>query len=147
MVRLWQVGKDRHYRRGLWTGSVKCLLADPTPQSLRLVQSFGLRDFRITPARDVGTALRLYESMLPELVLLDLELPYPGALNAIQEIRKSSLLKKKNPIIIALGKSGAPQMIEQLRQQGADGYLLKPITWEKFGKQLQRFFPETVFRA
>ncbi|MDZ7679542.1 MAG: response regulator transcription factor [Acidimicrobiales bacterium] len=77
--------------------------------------------FRVHVARDGAEALTMYESVDPDLVLLDLMLPKVSGVDVCREIRKTS----KVPIIMVTAKSAEIDTVVGL-EVGADDYVTKP---------------------
>lgn len=75
-------------------------------------------------AQDGGSALRLIESLKPDLVLLDVEMPVMDGLQTLREMRGRNL---RPPVIMcsALTQRGARVTIESLASGAAD-YVAKP---------------------
>jgi CheY-like chemotaxis protein len=67
---------------------------------------------------------------LPDLVLLDLNLPRMPGLDFLAEIREDKTLTSL-PVVI-LTTSEFEKDIDRARKLGVDGYLVKPIDLEKF---------------
>lgn len=77
--------------------------------------------FEVIVARDGVDALRKFEQMCPDLVLLDLMLPRLSGLEVCRRLRWQS----KVPIIIVTTKSSEVDMVVGL-ELGADDYVAKP---------------------
>lgn len=59
----------------------------------------------------------------PDLVLLDIDLPYKNGVDILKEIREDEELKA-TPVII-ISNSGSPVDIHRVRQLGVKDYLIK----------------------
>lgn len=68
------------------------------------------------------TALKIFESQKPDLVLLDLMLPGVDGIEVCREIRKTSGV----PIIMLTAKGDATDVVNGL-ETGADDYVVKPF--------------------
>lgn len=77
--------------------------------------------FRVEVARDGAEALRLFEEVEPDLVLLDLMLPRVSGIDVCREIRAQSQV----PIIMATARSAEVDTVVGL-EVGADDYVTKP---------------------
>lgn len=77
--------------------------------------------FDVIVARDGAEALHLFDSMQPDLVLLDLMLPGLPGIDVCRQIR----LKSRTPIIMVTGKSSELDTVVGL-EIGADDYVTKP---------------------
>jgi len=79
--------------------------------------------FLVAEAEDGTRGLHLFETMRPDLVLLDLRMPGIDGMKVLKEITRRSA---ETPVIIVSGNSMLDDAIESMRQ-GAWDYLLKPI--------------------
>ena len=73
---------------------------------------------------------------MPSLLLLDLELDEPGAIELIRELRncqRTSCLP-----IVALDQGNHPELLSQAYQAGANSCLVKPPSREEFEGVIQR---------
>jgi two-component system response regulator RegX3 len=86
-----------------------------------LVIGLGHEGFKVTVARDGAEALRLFDSVRPDLVLLDLMLPKVSGLDVCRTIRGRSGV----PIIMVTAKGTEIDTVVAL-EVGADDYVTKP---------------------
>ncbi|MFP5317423.1 MAG: response regulator [Acidimicrobiia bacterium] len=77
--------------------------------------------FRVRVARDGSEALEVFDSVRPDLVLLDVMLPRVSGLDVCREIRSRS----KVPIIMVSAKTSEIDTVVGL-EMGADDYVPKP---------------------
>ncbi|MCU0588006.1 MAG: response regulator transcription factor [Syntrophobacteraceae bacterium] len=75
-------------------------------------------------AQDGLEAVRLADSLKPDLILMDLSMPRMNGMGAIQEIKKHMPRVK----ILALTVHGAEEYILATLKAGADGYVIKDAT-------------------
>lgn len=61
---------------------------------------------------------------LPDLTLLDLNLPYVHGLEVLKQIRAEPALRKL--VVVVLTSSAADSDVEQVYERGANSYLIKP---------------------
>ena len=78
--------------------------------------------YAVHAAYDGGEALRLFEEVQPDLVLLDLMLPVLDGWGVCRAIRQ----KGETPIIMLTAKGEVDDKVQGLRQ-GADDYITKPF--------------------
>jgi two-component system KDP operon response regulator KdpE len=104
----------------------KVLVVDDEPQIRRVMRVIltGER-YEVVEARSGETALVRFREFLPDLVLLDLNMPGMGGLETCREIRETSDV----PIIILTVRNEEQRKVELL-DAGADDYITKP-----FGKK------------
>ena len=86
-----------------------------------LVVGLKREGFRVKAARDGEEALALFDSVQPDLVLLDIMLPRMSGLDVCREIRTRSRI----PIIIVSAKTAEIDTVVGL-EVGADDYVTKP---------------------
>jgi two-component system response regulator RegX3 len=77
--------------------------------------------FRVTTVADGASALARFDELAPDLVLLDLMLPFVSGLDVCREIR----LKSHVPIIMVTAKTSEVDTVVGL-EVGADDYVTKP---------------------
>jgi DNA-binding NarL/FixJ family response regulator len=72
-------------------------------------------------AADGREAIEKSEELHPDVIVMDLEMPNVGGLEATRRISKSSA----PPHILILTNHNIPQLAEVARRAGAEGYVLK----------------------
>lgn len=101
----------------------------------KIVQSTGLAE-RIFKALNGREALEVFlsadaeQTTLPEVVLLDLNMPIMNGFEFIQAFQSLEFEGKKNILIILVTSSDNPSDIERARELGIKYYLTKPISGE-----------------
>jgi two-component system KDP operon response regulator KdpE len=104
----------------------KILVVDDDPQIRRVMKVILIGEqYEVVEARSGEAALARFREFLPELVLLDLNMPGIGGLQTCREIRATSEV----PIIVLTVRQEEQRKIELL-DAGADDYITKP-----FGKK------------
>jgi len=104
------------------------LIADDEKISLHIIEKYLLieeKDYRIIKALDGKQALDMCKKFLPDIVILDYNMPILNADEIIKELKKDSLTK--NIPIIALSSNFSDKDINQLLKEGAFDFLTKPI--------------------
>ncbi len=74
---------------------------------------------------------------LPNLILLDLRLPKVDGMEVLRRIKQDDLLMRI-PTVVLTTSSAESDMVNAYTQ-GACSYLVKPVDFEKFTKQLEAF--------
>ena len=95
-----------------------------------LTIGLGREGYDVTVARDGAEALECFESVDPDLILLDLMLPRINGLEVCRDIRSRSRV----PIIMVTAKSDELDAVLG-RRVGADDYVTKPY---RLGDLLER---------
>jgi len=75
-------------------------------------------------------------TLKPDLILLDLQIPYEDGYTVLRQIRSHLMLRKT--IVVAVTANVLPQDVERARRAGFDGFIGKPIDLERFPEQIQR---------
>jgi two-component system response regulator RegX3 len=100
----------------------KVLLVEDEPSFVEaLLIGLGNEGFDVTVAVDGAEALELFDSVEPDIVLLDLMLPKVSGLDVCRQIRS----KSATPIIMVTAKSEEIDTVVGL-EVGADDYVTKP---------------------
>lgn len=98
------------------------IVDDDRDHRLLLGRLFGEHGFRVSLAPDGGTMLKMLESAVPDLVILDLMLPDEDGLSLCRRIRAESDL----PIIMLSALGRGPHKLAGF-DMGADDYIAKPF--------------------
>jgi two-component system cell cycle response regulator DivK len=90
--------------------------------------------FEVLEASDGAAALEIARATLPDLILLDLELPAADGYTAVREMRRDELLKDRT--IVAVTDSTRRADRERLVEAGFSGYIAKPVVLRVLREQL-----------
>ena len=102
----------------------KVLIVDDEPQILDVVSKYLTREgFQISTARNGETALGVFNSVKPDLVVLDLMLPQLDGLEVFRRLRTLSAV----PVIMLTARGEETDRIVGL-ELGADDYITKPFS-------------------
>lgn len=105
----------------------KILVVDDEPQIRRVMRTtLTTQGYTITEARSGEEALEMVRAEQPDLILLDVNMPGIGGLEACREIRERSDI----PIIMLTIKSTEKDKVQAL-DAGADDYVVKPFSIEE----------------
>ena len=114
------------------------LIVDDYPDALEIwviyLTSFG---YRVSTAADGQTAIALAERLLPDLIVLDLELPGISGWDAARRLRRNPRTEDI-PLIAATGYSHERQLT-MARDAGFDRVLVKPVEPEALLDEIERF--------
>ena len=101
----------------------KILVVDDEPQIRRVMKvTLGGQGYEIFDARSGEEALERFRECLPDLVLLDLNMPGMGGLETCRQLRTGSDV----PIIILTVRNTEDEKVQAL-DAGADDYVTKPF--------------------
>ncbi len=101
----------------------------------RLIKKLGIAN-QIMVARNGKEGLELVErfykeqGILPELILLDINMPVMDGFEFLIEYRKLNIEDKESAQIVMLTTSSNPLDINKVRNLGVSGYLNKPLKAE-----------------
>lgn len=101
---------------------VKILIADDSLFMRTILREMleGASYTQISECEDGEECLKLYETEKPDLILLDLIMPKMDGLEVLKKIGRSVK-------ILVISAVGQEKMIEEVKQFGASGYILKPF--------------------
>ena len=91
--------------------------------------------YEVTEAADGAEAVRLAETILPDLILMDTNLTTMNGLEAARRIRMGPI---ENVPIVFLSGHAQPQARMQALECGANAYLVKPISLEELETVIER---------
>ncbi len=119
--------------------SLKVLVVDDSPVTRELLKEMlaFLEHEVVAEAENVKDAIKAYDSLRPELVMLDLSLADGDGFSVLKGIRR---LHSEAKIIVL---SGNPQknVREQALSLGARAFLTKPMNLDEFRDTLAKIFP------
>jgi len=103
--------------------TAKILVVDDEPQIRRMLRTtLTANGYQVTDARSGEESLEKFREFMPDLVIMDLNMPGLGGLDACREIRFGSDV----PIIILTVRNTEQEKVEAL-DAGADDYVTKPF--------------------
>lgn len=100
------------------------------------LQSMG---YRVSTAADGLSAVAKAEELLPDLIVLDLELPGLTGFEVAQRLRATPGTRAI-PLIAATGYSHARQL-DMARQSGFDAVVVKPCDPDMLVQEIERLLP------
>ncbi|MCY1150922.1 MAG: response regulator transcription factor [Sphaerochaetaceae bacterium] len=102
----------------------KILLADDEENITNILRSYLIKEgYETIVANDGKEALRMYKIENPDLIILDLMMPYYSGEQVCKEVRKESRV----PIIMLTAKVGEDNLVKGI-DLGADDYIEKPFS-------------------
>ncbi|HHY09110.1 MAG TPA: sporulation transcription factor Spo0A [Firmicutes bacterium] len=88
-------------------------------------------------AYDGEEALAQIETLKPDVVLLDITMPYLDGIGVLEKL--NSLELKKRPKVIVITAFGRDALISRLTTLGADFFILKPFRLEMLAERIRQF--------
>ncbi|TCO06821.1 hybrid sensor histidine kinase/response regulator [Natronoflexus pectinivorans] len=128
--------------------SVTILLAEDDDINMLLTAEVVLQLFpkaTLVKAYNGNRAVELYNEKNPDLILMDLNMPGLGGLEATRDIRNLERLNGKQIPIIALTAKVQDDTLTDCREAGMDAYVTKPIDLDKLSKLLMKHMPALKF--
>lgn len=102
------------------------LIVDDNPQNLKLARVvLAAEGYAVQTARDAEEALRLLESAMPALILMDLQLPRMDGLELTRRLKADAA--RRHIIVIALTAYAMKGDDRKAFAAGCDAYMSKPI--------------------
>jgi two-component system, OmpR family, alkaline phosphatase synthesis response regulator PhoP len=120
----------------------RILIADDEPNIVASLE-FLMRDldWEVWVARDGNQALRLAESLRPDVVLLDVMMPKKSGFEVCRRIRENPALSEVK-IIMLTAKGGSAEKDRGLGT-GANAYVTKPFSTKELMGTLRKLLPGT----
>ena len=108
------------------------LYVEDNPANLKLVEQLVARrsDLRLLCAGDGNAGITLARSQMPEVILMDINLPGISGIETLRLLRKDPLTT--HITVIAISANAMPRDIEKGLQAGFFSYLTKPIKVKEF---------------
>lgn len=130
---------------GVMAARVMMLLDDVANAGLlgACLRDLGYRN--VVVAEHAAHARQLLLSDLPDLLILDAELPGEGGLDMLSWMRGEKLLR--NTVIIVLAGSDDMDMKLQVLELGASDYLCKPVDARELSLRMRNILSHSVNRA
>lgn len=118
----------------------RILYVEDNFQNFRLVKRMLMHepvDYDITQAEDGATALQIVEELMPDLILMDINLPDIDGAEVTRRIKDTAALK--DIPVIALTANAMVGDRERYLGAGCDGYLRKPVSRDDLRTALKEF--------
>jgi DNA-binding response OmpR family regulator len=123
--------------------SQKILVVDDEPHILELVKyNLAQEGYEVLTAHDGAQAVARARDSQPDLIILDIMLPYVDGLEVCRQIRRDSAV----PIIMLTAKGGELERVVGL-EIGADDYVTKPFSPRELGARVRAILRRTTAEA
>lgn len=118
------------------------LVIDDEPDILK-VTSIRLRKlgYNVLTAADGKQGLDTVRREIPDLVLLDLVMPFMNGAEVCEQIRSDHALKHI-PIILFTASGSAAMTDEKVKKLGANEYIIKPFEAEEFADKVEKILAQ-----
>ncbi len=113
------------------------LVVEDTPANIKLVTMLLEKDgYRVLQAENGTDGLKLAQLHLPDLILMDIQLPDMDGLTAVNMLRQD--FATENLKIVALTAFAMKGDERKMLENGCDGYIAKPIRYQSFLEEVKR---------
>jgi two-component system cell cycle response regulator DivK len=118
------------------------LIVEDNDKNLKLARDLLRHDgFRTLEADTAESAITLAEQRLPDLILMDIQLPGMDGVTALGRLRGSAATSSIP--VVALTAFAMASDRERLLAAGFDGYLAKPIDIHEFSDSVRKYCEPT----
>ena len=116
--------------------SVLIVEDDPMVQEINKRFIAKLKDFHVVAVASHGEeALRLLETLKPQLILLDIFMSKVDGLTTLKEIRRRGV----NSDVILITADKSVQTVQEAIRYGVVDYIIKPFKFDRFKEALQNY--------
>jgi two-component system cell cycle response regulator len=130
-------------RRGPAPDGPAVLVVDNSPANLELaVTLLESSGYRVLVAANVGDALERARLELPDLILSDVHMPGQSGYDLLRIVKQDDALKAIPVVFISSTVWRESERAHGL-QQGADGFILRPVEPEGLAAELSRYLKKT----
>lgn len=113
----------------------KIVIVDDEPNIVMTLEyTFKKQNFEVYIARDGSEALEILETVVPDVILLDVMMPKVDGYQTIRLIKENK--KLKNTKVVFLTAKNKASDIEKGVKLGADKYLTKPFSIKKIVSEI-----------
>jgi len=120
------------------TENVKILYVEDNPENRLLVRRILLAEgFDVIEAGDAYQAMKIIETVKPDLILMDINLPEVDGYTLTARMKQNPMISQVP--IIALTANVMKGDRERILDSGCDGYIQKPIDVDALPVQIREF--------
>lgn len=114
----------------------KILIVEDDVFNMKLVSDLlEFNGFEAIKAEDGPKALDILKTVLPDLILLDLQLPGIDGFEVLKQIRNNELTKKIKVIVMTASVTKEDE--GRIEKAKFDGYIVKPINTREFVQKIK----------
>jgi two-component system, cell cycle response regulator DivK len=118
------------------------LIVEDNDKNLKLARDLLQHDgFRTLEAETAASAIALAEQYVPDLILMDIQLPDMDGITALGRLR--GMAATSSIPVVALTAFAMAADRERLLAAGFDGYLAKPIDIHQFSDSVRQYCEPT----
>ena len=119
------------------------LVVEDSEPSRKIITSIILKmDYRVATVLDGVSALDFLknEPILPTLILSDIMMPNMNGLELLRHIRQNPAWNDIKFVFTTAAQE--KEMVVEAKQLGVQGYILKPVTYDRIQKKIFELYPE-----
>ena len=114
------------------------LIVDDNPANLAIIEQALEDDYEVTAVTSGMRALRYLEKNIPDLILLDVEMPMMNGIQTLQKIRELPL-SARTPVIFLTARKDGSTVAEGFKL-GICDYITKPFDPDDIIERIGRVF-------
>jgi CheY-like chemotaxis protein len=114
----------------------RVLVIEDNPMNMELsIDLLRVQGHEVLAARTADEALSLLQQVIPDLILMDIQLPGLSGLDLTKRLREDG--RTKAVPIIAITAYAMMGDAEKAFEAGCDGYIPKPINFQQFAQVVE----------
>jgi len=113
---------------------------DDGPIRLLVQEILTQAGYQVLTAQHGPECLAIVAQQVPQLIILDLDMPFMGGLEVLRALRRKRALRKL-PVIILTGQTATVNMLDAWKT-GAERFLHKPVSREALLHAVQAILPQ-----
>lgn len=115
----------------------RILIIEDNPMNLKLLRDvLEVKGYRVLACGSAEEGLDLARRELPDLILMDIQLPAMDGVSALHELRRDA--RTERIPVIAVTASAMPMEREKILAAGFDGYQAKPLSVKEITAEVRR---------
>lgn len=125
--------------------TAQVLVVEDTPVNMKLVSMLlGKAGYRVLQADNANDGIALAREHLPDLILMDIQLPGMDGLTATRLLKQAEATRHIR--IVALTALAMKGDEERMMAAGCDGYIAKPIQYKSFLAEVAKMLASPLNR-
>lgn len=116
------------------------LIVEDNPMNMELARDvLEANGYRVRGAASAGEALQALQESLPDLILMDIQLPGLDGLELTRTLKQDA--DTKDIIVVAMTAHAMRGDRERILEAGCSGYIAKPIDTRALSREVARLLP------
>ncbi len=119
----------------------KILIVEDNPMNLELLATIlGAHGFEVVTADGGQVSVELARSELPDLILMDLQMPGVDGYAALRSLRIDN--RTRSIPVIAVTGNAMQHDVDRIESSGFDGYIMKPYKIDELMTSVLKILPD-----